>query len=581
MRTAEQEGGAAGRSGRGWAWAGLAGVLAVGLGLRLWGVRQGLPYVYNIDEATHFVPKAVEMFQHGLDPHYFANPPAFTYLLHVIYALWYGGGAGAQRALELNPTELYTLARVASALLGTASLWLLYATGARLFSRAAGLLAAAILAVAFLPVFYSHLAVNDVPTLAPVTLALLGAAGVLRRGSLLDYALAGIGFGLACASKYTAGIVILPVAAAVVARWRLAGPPATRASIAGIVLAGVLALAAFLVANPYSLLDYSSFHSELVHQSKLSAESPGQARGAAKRGPGLLPVDAHMGTGMAAGPGRARGRDRHLEARCAGRMDARPRTVDLPRVHGAAGALLRALAAADLPDPGPAGSVLRARARALRGAAAARQGALGPRGGRRRHGGGAAGAGTHLQRPQRPRALKRGHEGAHPQLDGGEHPRRQPHSRRADITRPVGPRRTRGPYCPHYRWCKYPSLISRITPSGALTATEHQVGIEDYERTLSPALIGYYTAHGYCWVLTGSTESGRAFADPGAVPGAVAYYRALEREGRLVFTSSPYAAGGAPSPFGFDWSFDYYPLSYARPGPQVSIYRLHGGRCGA
>ena len=130
MRTAESAGAPPGRSERRWAWAGLAGVLLVGLGLRLWGVRQGLPYVYNIDEATHFVPRAVEMFQHGLDPHYFANPPAFTYLLHLLYAAWYGGGAGARRALELNPTEVYTLARVASALLGTAALWLLYATGA-------------------------------------------------------------------------------------------------------------------------------------------------------------------------------------------------------------------------------------------------------------------------------------------------------------------------------------------------------------------------------------------------------------------------------------------------------------------
>ena len=40
-----------------------------------------------------------------------------------------------------------------------------------------GLLAAAIEAVAFLPVFYAHLALNDVPTLAPLTLSLLGTRG--------------------------------------------------------------------------------------------------------------------------------------------------------------------------------------------------------------------------------------------------------------------------------------------------------------------------------------------------------------------------------------------------------------------
>ncbi len=91
---------------------------------------------------------------------------------------------------------MYTLARVAAALLGTLALWLLYATGARLFGRGVGLLAAAIEAVAFLPVFYAHLALNDVPTLAPLTLALLGAAGVLRKGRARDYLLAGVGCGL-------------------------------------------------------------------------------------------------------------------------------------------------------------------------------------------------------------------------------------------------------------------------------------------------------------------------------------------------------------------------------------------------
>ena len=34
---------------RRWAWGGLAVVLAGGLGLRLWGIRQGLPYAYNAD----------------------------------------------------------------------------------------------------------------------------------------------------------------------------------------------------------------------------------------------------------------------------------------------------------------------------------------------------------------------------------------------------------------------------------------------------------------------------------------------------------------------------------------------------
>ena len=80
-------------------------------------------------------------------------------------------------------------------------------------------------------------------------------------------------------------------------------------------------------------------------------------------------------------------------------------------------------------------------------------------------------------------------------------------------------------------------------------------------------------------MLSGSAESGRAFADPARAPHAVAYYRALARAGEVVYRASPYRPGARPVAFNFDWSFDYYPLSYARPGPEVTVYRLRGGRC--
>ena len=65
------------------------------------------------------------------------------------------------------------------------------------------------------------------------------------------------------------------------------------------------------------------------------------------------------------------------------------------------------------------------------------------------------------------------------------------------------------------RWIKYPSLRSVIAGDGSLDPANGQaVNIEDYERTLSPALIGYYEQQGYCWVVTGSTQAGRAQADP-------------------------------------------------------------------
>ena len=53
----------------------------------------------------------------------------------------------------------------------------------------------------------------DLATDAPLTLALVGAAGVLNSGRRRDYLIAGAGLGLACATKYTAGAGYATVAA--------------------------------------------------------------------------------------------------------------------------------------------------------------------------------------------------------------------------------------------------------------------------------------------------------------------------------------------------------------------------------
>ena len=131
------------------------------------------------------------------------------------------------------------------------------------------------------------------------------------------------------------------------------------------------------------------------------------------------------------------------------------------------------------------------------------------------------------------------------------------------------------------RWLKYRSLLSRIGPSGALSPGEgHVVSLENYELTLAPALIPFYEREGYCWVVSGSAGVPAARSRTLRVaPLAVAYYRALARAGEVVYHVSPYRAGARPVAFNFDWSFDYYPLSYARPGPEVTVYRLRGGSC--
>jgi len=550
----------------------LAALLGIALALRLWGIRSGLPWVYNVDEGDHFVPEAVRMLGGNLQPRgtggtpYLGNPPAFTYLLAALYEAWYGGLAAAQRVYRSgDPSEVWVLARVAAAVLGSFSVWLLYAAGRRLFDRATGLLAAATMAVAFLPVYYSKLALNDVPALVGVCLSLWGTAGVLRDGRRRDYALAGAGLGLAAATKYTGGIVILALLAAALARAR--ADDGARRALAGTAIAGTLALATFVALNPYALVDWHAFVQGIEHQSSESAET---GKLGLTHGGGVVYYlwTLTWGVGWVAALAAPAGavvlarRDRRacvmlaplvvaylvfmgLQGRYFGRwlMPIVP-VVCLLAAHAALAATRR---------------LARGRARAvgaaLTAAAAAAlcvQGALA-----------SIHSGTVNARPDtRGEALTYlvGHF--------------QPHTK--IVVEPIAPAHWGG------RFKGFPALLTHRRRNGHLRIyAGKSVSLEDYERTLSPALIGLYERSDFCLVVTGSTQEGRALVDPSAVPAAIAYYRALAAQGSLIFTASPYAAGAAPVAFNFDWSFDYYPGAYARPGPAVAIYQLHGGRCAA
>jgi 4-amino-4-deoxy-L-arabinose transferase-like glycosyltransferase len=558
-------------------WIGLALVLAAALGLRLWGVKQGMPYAYNADENAHFVPGAIGLFGHGWDPHYFVNPPAYTYLLHVVFDVWFGGRGGVSKALATNPTEVFVVARVTAAVVGTLAVWLVYLAGARMFGRATGLLAAALLGVSFLAVFYSHLALNDVPTLAPIALSLWGTAGILREGRVRDYLLAGVGLGLACATKYTGGVVLLPLLTA--AAIQFAAPAGPGRALRGIVLAGIVAVAAFLIANPYALLDFAAFHDGLRHQADAAEDVSGKL--------GLTQTSGHLyylwtftwGLGWVPLVGAVAGavvlafEDRRAllvlgpapivyvafmgtQERFFGRwlLPIFPIACLL-----AAFAIVRLaqLAGRRAPALAPALAVLGAVVLLGQGIVYSLHSAM-------------ALSRTDTRNATRAWLVAHVPPGTRIVVEPVV-----PDAWATDIGHPY-PGTANGA-----RWSKFPTSRSNIANDGSVIPGPGRiVNIEDYERTLYPGLIDRYIAKGYCWVVVGSTQRGRAEAQPSVVPRAIEYYRALEQRSKLAFEASPYRRGSGPVKFNFDWTFDYYPLAYERPGPVMQIYRLSGGRCG-
>jgi Dolichyl-phosphate-mannose-protein mannosyltransferase len=548
--------------------------------LRLWGIKQGLPYSYSVDEATHFVPRAVAFFGHDLNPRYFLNPPAYSYLLHIVFEVWFGSGDAVQRAYATDPTSVYVVARVVAAVLGTLAVWLTYLAGSRFFNRNIGLLAAAIFGLAFLPIFYSHLALNDTPTLAPVALSLYGTAGVMRRGRRRDYVIAGIGVGLAAATKYTGGVTLVCLGAAFICD---AAGGAFWLAARRLGLALVLALLAFVIANPYAVLDFASFRSGLSSQASLAAGQdpvklgtmPGGGVGyylwtftwglgwgpalGAIAGAALLLVRRRLAMALVLLPAPVlfiifMGNQQRFFGRWL--MPIFPLVAILAAYAGVEFALWL-VRARRVPAPLAAGVVsLLMLAQSV--VAVIHNDAV-------------------LSRPDT-RNLARTWMVSH--VPAGAKVVIEPvvsDNWAADIGHSL-------PWTPTGdRWYRYPTWLTDLDDHGAQlpSGQRRYVVVDQYERTLRPILLDRYVGAGYCWLVIGSLQAGRAFAQPEDAPSAVAYYAALANRARLVYHISPFARATHPVPFSFDWSTDYLPRQYRRPGPEMSVYRLFGGKCGS
>ena len=258
-------------------------VLLGGLGLRLWGVAQGLPYVYNSRRGRPLrAARGRDVRARTLNPHYFANPPAFTYLLHYLFAIAYGGASGVRHAFELHPQErLHARARRRRGARHARAVAAVPDRRAAVRPRASGCSRRrsrrSRSCRSSTPISRS----TTCPRWRRLTLSLLGSAGVLRKGRARDYLLAGVGLGLACATKYTAGIVLVPLLPrrsprAISTRGPRAAPAGARA---GSRSRASLALLAFLIANPYALLDYS----ELPRRTRAPVDAVGRIAGQARR----------------------------------------------------------------------------------------------------------------------------------------------------------------------------------------------------------------------------------------------------------------------------------------------------------
>jgi len=202
-----------------------------------------------------------------------------------------------------------------------------------------GVLGALFLALAFIHVRDSHYATNDAPAVFLLTLSVAASMSLLRRPCLRTYLLAGLLGGLATSTKYNAGLFVVPlVTAHAVVVWRAwrggdltprplhpdteegeadrsyaplsaaergAGGGRSRALrmplrfplvnlTLPLALAGVVALATYLIGTPYTVLDFPKWLADFRTQSDFVDE---RWEGQVRMAPGL-PYLLAFGAGM-------------------------------------------------------------------------------------------------------------------------------------------------------------------------------------------------------------------------------------------------------------------------------------------
>ncbi len=246
----------------------IGAILVLAFILRWWGSGFGLPHLYHADEPI-VVNQALAYGAGTLKPVYLKIPQFVSLMVFACFGAYFlvlkafgiikNPEAFGQLFLS-DPTSFYLLARIVFGVLpGVLCIYLVYRLGKRLISPKHGLVAAFLLATAFLHVRDSHYIYMDIPLLCLFVGSFFPIDGVLTQGRKKDYVHFGILSGLAVAAKYNGVFIGAPFLIAHGMRFfRDRGKKLHFYFL----LAGGIALAAFAVVNPASWIYARDFVSD-------------------------------------------------------------------------------------------------------------------------------------------------------------------------------------------------------------------------------------------------------------------------------------------------------------------------------
>jgi hypothetical protein len=168
--------------------------------------------------------------------------------------------------------------RLLMALLDTFTIFLLFLLGRRLYGASAGLLAATLYAFTAQAIQLSHFFAMDPASTTFVVLAVYGSVLMVQERSWRGVFLAGVGAGLAIASKFSAlPVLAVPVTATLIRLWTDASQNGMNgegrragSALFSLFVSFLVATFAFLISSPYAVLDWVSFiQATLVEQGRM------------------------------------------------------------------------------------------------------------------------------------------------------------------------------------------------------------------------------------------------------------------------------------------------------------------------
>jgi 4-amino-4-deoxy-L-arabinose transferase-like glycosyltransferase len=240
----------------------LVSILFISFGLRLTGISWGLPdethrLSYHPDERN--ILYAITNLNPGdldFNPNYFYYPTFHVYLYFTI--LLFTGAQTSQLA------TIILIGRIVTLFFGTLSVYVIYLLGKEFFGDEIGLIASTLLGIVPLHVIHSHFLTTDVPVTFWLLTSMLFCFKLLNSGGKKWYLLAGFTGGLAVATKYNAGLIIIPILTAHILNRLTAKVGLSVLLDKRISLAYILIISTFILTSPYTIIAFSEFKYHLT-----------------------------------------------------------------------------------------------------------------------------------------------------------------------------------------------------------------------------------------------------------------------------------------------------------------------------